>query len=174
LADGCNGPNYCSLIFAREAVSVEALAGKIAAVNAQDSMSGMLALKAVVAPLAKSARFFASTKWTGSHVASLRALQQGLADVCAIDCVTVAHVRRAMPELLSGLFEIARGPSIPGLPYICAGDAGGVRAALQHLFDREDTSAARQALLLAGFSVLPDGAYDVITDLEARVGWVEL
>jgi ABC-type phosphate/phosphonate transport system substrate-binding protein len=173
-ADGCDGANYCSLVFARAPAPVVELAGKVAAVNAPDSMSGMLALKAVVAPATKSARFFAATKWTGSHVASLKALHHGSADVCAIDCVTVAHVRRSMPELLHGLFEVARGPSIPGLPYICAGDADVARATLQRLFDRENTSAARQALLLAGFSVLPDGAYNVITDLEARVGWIDL
>jgi ABC-type phosphate/phosphonate transport system substrate-binding protein len=173
-ADGCEGATYRSLVFARAPVSLGELSGKIAAVNTPDSMSGMLALKAVVAPLAKSAKFFERTEWTGSHLASLKALQVGTADVCAIDCVTVAHVRHSMPELLHGLFEVARGPIVPGLPYICAGNTDVARAALQRLFDREDTNMAREAMLLAGFSVLPDGAYDVITDLEARVGWIEL
>jgi ABC-type phosphate/phosphonate transport system substrate-binding protein len=173
-AEGCDGPNYCSLVFAREPISVDALNGKVAAVNTPDSMSGMLALKAVVAPVAKSAMFFAHTLWTGSHLASLQALQDGKADVCAIDCVTVGHVRRSMPEFLTGLCEIARGPSVPGLPYICAGDASRARDALGRVFDRLDTKVAREAMLLNGFSVLPSGAYEVITELEARVGWINL
>jgi ABC-type phosphate/phosphonate transport system substrate-binding protein len=173
-ADGCDGPNYRSVVFAREPTSVAALAGRIAAVNAPDSMSGMLALKAVVGPAANSAKFFSATLWTGSHVASLHAVQQGTADVCAIDCVTVAHVRRTMPELLLGLTEIARGPSVPGLPYICAGRPEPARGALQLMFDNPQSRPTCEALLLKGFSILPDDAYDVITDLEARVGWVEL
>jgi ABC-type phosphate/phosphonate transport system substrate-binding protein len=173
-ADGCDKATYSSLIFAKEPVSLEELRGKIAAVNTPDSMSGMLALKAVVAPLAKSAKFFAATQWTGSHLVSLNALQIGNADVCAIDCVTVAHVRRSTPELLTGLYEIARGPAVPGLPYICAGDPGDARLALQRLFDRQNTSTMRDAMLLAGFSVLPDSAYDIIHDIEARAGWIDL
>jgi ABC-type phosphate/phosphonate transport system substrate-binding protein len=173
-ADGCDGPHYRSLVFARDQISVMELAGKIAAVNTADSMSGMLALKAVIATVAKSAEFFTSTCWTGSHLASLKAVQDGMADVCAIDCVTVAHVRRSTPELLAGLHEIARGPSVPGLPYISAGSVERVRTALQAVFDRQDTRPARDALLLSGFSVLPDRAYDVIYNLEAGVGWVKL
>jgi ABC-type phosphate/phosphonate transport system substrate-binding protein len=173
-ADGCDGATYCSLIFARAPVSPGALKGKIPAVNTPDSMSGMLALKAVIAPFAKSANFFAPTQWTGSHLASLKAVQSGAADVCAIDCVTVAHVRRSLPELLQGLHEIARGPAVPALPFICAGDAHLPRQALTRIFDRTETRASTEAMLLKGVSVLPAGAYDVITELEARVGWVEL
>ena len=44
-ADGCFGPNYCSIVFARREAPLPAFRGSIAAVNNPDSMSGMLALK---------------------------------------------------------------------------------------------------------------------------------
>ncbi len=45
-----------------------------AAFNTRDSMSGMLALKLVFAPLAGRRRFFAGAIETGSHVGSMRAV----------------------------------------------------------------------------------------------------
>src|SRR5262245_42537706 len=47
---GCEGPNYCSFIFARESRPLPQFRGSCAAVNNPDSMSGMLALKLVLAP----------------------------------------------------------------------------------------------------------------------------
>jgi ABC-type phosphate/phosphonate transport system substrate-binding protein len=173
-ADGCEGALYRSLVFAREPVSVAALRGKVAAVNSPDSMSGMLALKAVIARYCEGQRFFASTVWTGSHIASLQALQDGIADVCAIDCVTVAHVKRSTPQLLQGLHEIARSPLVPGLPFISNGDAEPVRRALQHVFNDPSADEMRRSLLFKGYSVLPTDAYEVIPALERQVGSIAI
>lgn len=166
-ADGCEGPNYRSILFAREARPLETFRNAIAAVNTPDSMSGMLALKLVFAPFAADGRFFARAVETGGHLASLTAVQQGRADVCAIDCVCVALARRYRPAALQGLVEVARSPQVPGLPWITrAGDPLAIRAALRGAFDDPTLAAARDALLLSGFSVLPEGAYDRITALE--------
>src|SRR5260221_137779 len=86
-ADGCEGPNYRSIIFARETKPLAAFRGCIAGVNGPDSMSGMLALKLVFQPLAREGRFFAKTIETGGHIASMKAVREGLVDVCAIDAV---------------------------------------------------------------------------------------
>ena len=99
-ADGCEGPDYCSILFAREAAPLERFRGKIAAYNNPDSMSGMLALKLVFAPLAQAGRFFENAVETGGHAASLAALQNGIADVAAVDCVTVALLRKHRPQAL--------------------------------------------------------------------------
>ncbi|MBL8906629.1 MAG: PhnD/SsuA/transferrin family substrate-binding protein, partial [Rhizobiales bacterium] len=117
--EGCVGPGYSSFVFARaRPPRLSDLAGSIAAVNAPDSMSGMLALKLVFAPLAKSGRFFRGAIATGSHIASLQAVRDGTADVCAIDAVCVGLARRYRPDYLDGLVEIARSPGVPGLPYV--------------------------------------------------------
>ena len=56
-ADGCDGPNYCSIVMAREHKPLAAFRDGVAAVNTPDSMSGMLALKLVFAPLAEPVLF---------------------------------------------------------------------------------------------------------------------
>ena len=169
-ADGCEGPNYCSIVMAREHKPLAAFRDGVAAVNTPDSMSGMLALKLVFAPLAEKGRFFSRAVETGGHLASLAAVQSGEADVCAIDCVCVAMAKRYRPEVLEGLVEIARSPSVPGLPWISrAGDPQAIRSALRAAFADPALKEALSALLLSGFSELPTGAYDRITDLEAAM-----
>jgi ABC-type phosphate/phosphonate transport system substrate-binding protein len=169
-AVGCEGPNYCSVVFARSDSKLTEFLGGRAAVNAPNSMSGTLALKAVFSPFAKAGRFFSETVWTGSHVVSLAAVKAGRADVCAIDCVTVALLRHYRAGELAGLVEIARSPLMPGLPYITnAKSALVVQAALRHVFEEPSLQPARDSLLLKGFSVLPQDAYDSILELEHRI-----
>jgi ABC-type phosphate/phosphonate transport system substrate-binding protein len=169
-ADGCEGADYCSIIFARQHCDAEALRGGIAAVNTPDSMSGMLALKLVFARYAKEGRFFARAIETGGHLNSLAAVQEGQADVCAIDCVCVALARRYRPEALAGLVEIARSPVVPGLPLITrAGNVGAIRDGLRRAFADPALHAVRQALLLSGWSVPDAAAYERIITLEAAM-----
>jgi ABC-type phosphate/phosphonate transport system substrate-binding protein len=166
-ADGCEGPNYSSILMARESRTLDGFRNCVAAVNTPDSMSGMLALKLVFAPLARQGSFFARTIETGGHLASMAAVQSGAADVCAVDCVCVAMARRYRPAALEGLVEIARSPAVPGLPLITrAGDPLKIRTALRKAFTDEALAPVREALLLSGFSELPVSAYDRITDLE--------
>jgi ABC-type phosphate/phosphonate transport system substrate-binding protein len=170
-ADGCAGPNYCSIIFAREEVDPVALRGRIAAYNSTDSMSGMLALKLVFAPHADRRPFFAGAIATGSHVNSLAAVKSGEAQVCAIDAVTAALVRHYRSELLDGLVEIARSPQVPALPFVTstgrpASEVARIGAALQRAFSDPALAEAREALLLTGLSVLSDDDYERIVELE--------
>lgn len=169
-ADGCEGADYRSILFAREKKSLEAFRGSVAAVNTPDSMSGMLALKSVFAPLADQGRFFGRAVETGGHLNSLAAVREGRADVCAIDCVCVELARRHRPSALEGLTEIARSPAVPGLPLITrSGDAATIRKALTHAFADPTLADARDTLLLTGFSILDAKAYDRILALEAEV-----
>jgi ABC-type phosphate/phosphonate transport system substrate-binding protein len=169
-APGCDGPLYRSILLAREHRPLPEFRRAVAAFNSRDSMSGMLALKAMFAPLAEDGRFFARAIETGGHLASLAALQKGEADVAAIDCVTVAYLRRYRPQAVAGLIEVGRSPQVPGLPYVTvAGDVAGLRAALAEVFADASLKGARDALLLLGFSVLNEADYAVIPSLERRV-----
>jgi ABC-type phosphate/phosphonate transport system substrate-binding protein len=166
-ADGCRGAGYSSIVFARDMQPLAAFRGSRAAINAPDSMSGMLALQLVFAPLAEQGEFFDATICTGSHLASLAAVRAGAADVCAIDAVCVAMARRHRPEALAGLAEIARSPQVPGLPYVTVcGDVARLRAALSAVFADPALRATRDQLFLTGYSVLATQAYDRITILE--------
>ena len=165
--DGCNGANYSSLIFTREAMPLSHYRNARPAMNSADSMSGMLALKLV---FANHAIAIANPLITGSHVASLAAVQSGQADVCAIDAVVVALARRYRPHLLQGLHEIARSPLVPGLPFVTrSGDVTRLREALRKAFSDPALAKAREAMMMTGFSILPTGAYDVILQLEAEL-----
>ncbi len=169
-ADGCEGPDYCSIVFAREAAPLAAFRGSRAAVNHDDSMSGMLALKLVFAPVAVDGRFFSAGIRSGGHIASLNAVRGGRADVCAVDAVCVALARRYRPDYLEGLVEIARSPLVPGLPFVTvAGDITGLRAGLAAAFADPALREARARLLLTGHSVLDVTDYDRIVELETAM-----
>lgn len=169
-ASGCDGPNYCSIVFAREARPLADFRGRRAAVNHADSMSGMLALKLVFAPLAERGRFFGSAFDSGGHIASLNAVRDGRADVCAVDAVCVALAGRYRPDYLEGLVAIARSPMVPGLPYVTvAGDITKLRAGLASAFADPTLSEVRDRLLLTGHSVLDVKDYDRILELETAM-----
>jgi ABC-type phosphate/phosphonate transport system substrate-binding protein len=169
-ANGCDGANYCSIVLAREVRPLTEFYGSTFAMNARDSMSGMLAAKLVFAPFIKSGEFFRRTQLSGSHRNSMKAVRTKFADVCAIDSVCVALAKRYCPDELEGLVEIARSPMVPGLPFVTrSGDPSKQVDALANTFADETIIDHREALLLKDFSVLSAVAYDKITELEAAL-----
>ncbi len=169
-ADGCEGANYCSIVFARQEKSMADFFGSVAAVNSVGSMSGNLALQLVVAPLRKDGQFFKRTKLTGGHRASLAAVRTLYADICAVDSVCVALAKKYCPEELEGLVEVARSPLVPGLPFTTrGGDSHLLANALKNTFADPELKITRDALLLKEVSVLDEGAYDRILELEATL-----
>jgi ABC-type phosphate/phosphonate transport system substrate-binding protein len=125
-AEGCEGALYRSVLVVSArawdagATSIAACRGRRAACNGADSHSGMNALRHAVAPYARGGRFFSSVEWVGSHLNALRALGAGEADVAAIDCVTLAYVRDALPDLLRDVRTIGLSAAAPGLPFIAS------------------------------------------------------
>ena len=165
--DGCDGPLYQSIVLARRKAPLEEFHGAVAAVNNPDSMSGMLALKLVFAPLARNGRFFGKSILSGGHIASLQAVRDGKADVCATDAVCVALARRYRPDYLEGLVEIGRGPMVPGLPFVTvAGNVAALRQALADVFADQASRAIRDHLFLTGFSILEPRDYLAILERE--------
>ncbi len=172
---GCEGADYCSLVVVANAGKTTSLAdlrGGTAAYNAEDSMSGLLALRAAVAPLAHGGRFFGKVIRSGAHLASMRAVAEGEADVAAIDCVSFALAGRHHPKLVKRLRVIAETPRVPGLPLITArGRSGPERArlarALAEAFADPALAAVRDALFMTGLEFVPLTSYQRILDLEA-------
>jgi ABC-type phosphate/phosphonate transport system substrate-binding protein len=169
-AEGCDGPTYSSVILIRAGAGIGSpadLGGKIAACNSEDSLSGHLALRLVL----RDGPALGRVLLTGSHAASMVALRDGAADVCAIDCVTWAIASRHRPGLTQSLVPIAWSPAMPALPYVSRGaipadDLERVRTALALALQDPGLADCRTALVLSGAEVLPDSAYD-------RVGWVD-
>ena len=184
-APGCGGADYASVIVVGEASranDVREMRGAVCAVNGSESHSGMNALRALVAPVSRGGRFFSTVTVTGTHAASIALVQTGAADVAAIDCVTHALIGRYRPQALAGTRVLGWSDSAPGVPYVTRAEFGEdtlsrMRAAIARTFADPDLAGTREALLLAGVEVLPDGAYRRITktqELAARRGYPEL
>jgi len=121
--EGCAEAEHCAFILvpaALEASSLADLRGKRVALNGLDSNTGMNLLRHAVAPLAERGRFFGEVIVSESHANSLALLQQGHADVAAVDAVTYGYLRRAQPERVAGLRLLQRTRSSPTLPFITA------------------------------------------------------
>ena len=121
-AAGCEGALYRSALIVHNenpAASLSVLRGKICAINAPDSNSGMNLLRAEIAPLAHPGeKFFARVMVTGSHASSVEAVADGHADLAAIDCITWAHLQQKRPTATRETRVLGWTQSAPGLPYI--------------------------------------------------------
>ncbi|KAF2689462.1 hypothetical protein K458DRAFT_413735 [Lentithecium fluviatile CBS 122367] len=106
--DGSHGPMETLLEF---------LKGKRLAFNSADSMSGYLALERDLHLLNESLDIFSEEIETGGHRASIKAVAEGRADVCAVDCRTWDLAKRFEP-LAENLGVMGWTRKRKGLPYI--------------------------------------------------------
>jgi len=114
-----------------------------AAVNSLSSRSGLTALLTVCEP--------DSLLLTGSHMASLAAIRDGVADTASIDAVTWHILERDLPSCVSGLSIVGRTCAAPAPPYVVRRNGSrDVVSALVNAMQSAETSAARNALLLEG------------------------
>lgn len=184
----CAGAFYSSRVMVRVDLPVrrlDDLTGLVCAANERDSHSGMSALRALIAPVAHARgmkKFFSRVVWTGSHRKSLEMVAAGEADVAAVDCVTFALTASVRPDLAAAVREVARTAPCPGLPIITSvttsdEDVARIRAALARVAADDAADATRHALLIDGFDVLPEAAYETVRELErgaVRLGYPEL
>ena len=96
-------------------------------------------------------------------------LSQGVADVCAVDCVIYALLQRYAPQELEGLRVLTMTASSPGLPYVTASvlTLTQMRIGISAAFADPELAETRAALLLKGMEILPEGAYQEILNMEA-------
>jgi ABC-type phosphate/phosphonate transport system substrate-binding protein len=182
---GCDGAGHCSFLVARREEGYRTLAelrGKRAAINSWTSNSGTNLFRATIAPIAGGAPFFGAVVATGSHMASLRAVAEGAADVASIDCVTFALVGRAHPELIERIAILAESPLSPGLPFIASARLSRsvvdtVREVLIDVLDDPGLAQTRSTLGLSGATVTTPADYGRVLDLERqaeRLGYPQL
>lgn len=164
---GWSGHQYRSVIVGRDGAAGRDLTGARAAVNGLDSLSGWVSLVWSVGMTGGGA-WPGPVTITGSHLASLRAIGNGSADVASIDALTHAHVARDRPELLRGVVTIGSGPLVPCLPVIAAGHADdafidALRTALAAAAARR--SDATTTLMIDGFTPFDTDAYVALREL---------
>jgi len=184
-APGCDGIFCRSQLVARTEDAGRLLAdfrGLRVAFNSDDSQSGYNALRAAVAPLARNGRFFGEVIATGGHAASMAAVQQGRADIAAIDCVTLDGLRRNMPQAVADLCTIDQTQAYPGLPLITgqstsAAELQALQAVLAALVRDPAAADALAALGIVGFQTLPINTYQICIDMRLQaqaLGYAEL
>lgn len=120
-APGCSGGSYRSRVVVRRREGIRALAdleGSRFVANEPLSYSGLHSVERLLAPNQRTATFFASTVFSGSHQSSIRMLQDDRADVAAIDCITWELLRRHRPEALTDLETLLLTPAAPAPPLL--------------------------------------------------------
>lgn len=169
-APGCEGVGYCSFLVTRQKDMGAALADfrqRVVVCNSEDSQSGFNSLRKMVEPLRENRNFFRKIIFSGSHRQSLLAIQQGEADIAAIDCVTFALLKKFQPQALAHLKVIGETPLTPGLPLITGADTSpsqisGLKKALKRLVSEPRYQSLCRPALITGFSEISRQHYDVI------------
>lgn len=171
-----SGSAYCSLLLVRDDDPAQELADlrcRPVAINGYDSQSGFSTLRASLAPLAQNGRFAGDVLVSGGHGPSMAMVQDGRADLCAVDCVTYRLWEASEPASVAGLRILGTTPAAPNLPYITRKDAAPdliarLREGLFEALADPALASARQALMLKGAEVLPLAAYDRILEIEEQ------
>ena len=173
-APGCAVNTYRSAIVVRAEGSagfLEDLRGRRCVVNEPDSNSGMNLLRAALAPICGGARFFQSVSVSGSHRRSVELIAAGAADVAAIDCVTLEHLRRFHPQLIAQVRVVDWTPPSPCLPFVVSRRTSettvqAVCSALEGVCADPALASVREALLLEGVDLTPDITFGRVLELE--------
>lgn len=110
-------------------IPVELLRNTRFAFNDRQSMSGLLALERDLANIGGTSTLFSEKLLTGSHRASILAVAEGRADVCAIDCRSWALALQYEPAAAELVVAGWTAPR-PGLPFVTSKNTAPSRVAL--------------------------------------------
>lgn len=184
-ADGCEGGRYCShLVVARDSgyQTLADLRGRRAVYNGPDSQSGMNVFRHEVSRVAGGAPFFSSVRESGGHLASLRAVAEGVADIASVDAVCWALASQELPGLVAKLRSIGQTGSVPCLPLVTSlrfseTEAVTIASTVQTVLADAALAEDRERLLINGFSRVSEADYAPVLEMErdaARRGYPEL
>jgi ABC-type phosphate/phosphonate transport system substrate-binding protein len=112
-----NGANVPAPTDDGACLPMDPLRNAVLAYNDAQSMSGLIALCADLETAGEGMHIFADTIETGSHRASIAAVAQGEADLCAIDCRSL-HLARLFEPAVSELRIVGWTARRHGLPFI--------------------------------------------------------
>lgn len=155
VAPGAQDGRHQSFLVGRrdDAATLDGYRGRRAAINGRDSNTGMNLFRALLAPIAERAPFFAVVIETGAHRASIAAILAGDADIAAIDAVTYAAVARDAPEQVAALRILASTAESATPPFVTAHSTPGetvaaLRIALAQVIADPGLAETRDTLFL--------------------------
>ena len=169
-----DGPRYGSAIIVAHSSSIRSLTDAkncVAAINGDDSNTGMNLFRISLARSGAREVFFSKVIVTGAHRMSVKAVINGEADIASIDVVSLAHFARFDPELFSKIKIIDYTPKTPGLPFITSGTNAPslrekIKAALFTVVNHSPRMDALDTLMIKDVVALPREAYNEIMSLE--------
>ena len=167
--EGCEPGDYRSVLICRDddpAVGLADFRGRTVAFNGHRSQSGYGALVHEVAPLAVDGRFFDGEVTTGSHRGSMRAVDEGRADVAAIDEMSWRLGLDHEP-VVDRLRIVAWTEPTPGVPLVTSWTNSGLRDRLNDAISAAITDLdvkVREPLHLYGYRPRPTSDYEVIAE----------
>ena len=182
-AQGCDGPTYRSAIIVNSQQNSfrnleKFLSGSenlTVATNSFGSFSGWLMFLSALSdalPADTTTRKISRVVLTGSHMGSIKAVQNGTADIACIDGVSFALAATQCPILMEGIRVIAWGLPAPALPFVTNRGASekqiaALRKGLNTMMQSTEPCVveARQKHLLAGIDT--SGAISFDTYKEA-------
>ncbi|MEM7562097.1 MAG: PhnD/SsuA/transferrin family substrate-binding protein [Pseudomonadota bacterium] len=118
---GCDGNRYSSLFIVSKDSDIHNLLDsrdKRLAINHIDSNSGMNVLRYALARQDAKPGFFSETTISGGHWQSLEAVANGLADIAAIDCVSLQLAFDFNPGLKDQIRIIEQSEKTGALPFV--------------------------------------------------------
>lgn len=158
---------YNSVILTRQPKSLaEILAAPqtlSAAISEPDSFSGRFALYSIFSPEFTAPHFTAEI-YTGTHLATVRAIAGGTAEIGAVDCLSWHIIKRAYPDIASAIHIAGRSAALPGPPLVCSAS---IRPLIKpHLleamlaaFEEGDISEQMRTIGIKGITRLDENAY---------------
>lgn len=171
---GSEGKLYSSRFIVGANSGIASLAdcsGKVAAINAPDSNSGMNVFRYAISNLKPARRFFSGVITTGGHLHSLEAVANRQADIAAIDCVSYQLIQDCRPELVEQVRSIGFSVKTCGLPFVVPGPGTSDTKMLIENLNRALASApdsVREKLHLLSFEPVTLGDYQAIVDIETH------
>ena len=173
---GCDGILCRSALIVRTddpASELSGFRGRRVAYNGSDSQSGYNSLRALVAPLADSGKFFADRMETGSHHKSIELVRDGQADIASVDCVSLAGFNKYQPDITSGTRVMGYSNPYPGLPLVTAAGTNDstlevLRVAIARTLQDSTSAAIRKRLFIEGFEPLELVDYQICSDMRAQ------
>ena len=147
----------------------EAMGGRRLAFNEKHSMSGWLALSADLSAADEDVAMLGGLTATGGHRASMQAVAEGRADVCAVDCRSLALARRFEPQV--GRLRIVGWTARRlGLPCVSARGLGHLVPAIgKALRPPMDIGRLHRRLIASGIAA----EADLLGCLEAEIAAIE-
>ena len=125
----------------------------------------------MVTPFTEETTFFSKVSVSGAHRQSLALIRQKQADLASIDGLIWSMLEIYAPEALEGCRVLTLSPPAPAPVFVTEKETSQAmielfRNSLKNAFDDPEFNLVANNLFLENTQILPENAYDCITEME--------